>query len=247
MIEQGAVEEVEALLARKLDPNLPVMRAIGVREIAAYLRGEIDARRGDRRRPAGDPPLRQAPIYLVRAPAAARNGRASPSRSTATASADALALLRAERLGGAPWSCCATPTSTPRRSPASASRSSATATRAARRRSTSTTAAIDVVVGLRGGSASATEAEAAGLEVALVEDAVGVGRRRHAARARRDPRRALPRDRAAPARRRRARLQPRAVGPLRLRRAARRPRRLPGRAQGPGHRAALALPARARA
>ena len=43
MIDQGAVEEVEALLARKLDPDLPVMRAIGVREIAAYLSGEVDA------------------------------------------------------------------------------------------------------------------------------------------------------------------------------------------------------------
>lgn len=40
MIDQGAVTEVEALLARKLNPNLPVMRAIGVREIAAYLLGE---------------------------------------------------------------------------------------------------------------------------------------------------------------------------------------------------------------
>ena len=40
MIELGAVEEVEALLVRNLDPKLPVMRAIGVREIAAYLRGE---------------------------------------------------------------------------------------------------------------------------------------------------------------------------------------------------------------
>jgi tRNA dimethylallyltransferase len=39
MIDQGAVSEVEALLARKLNPNLPVMRAIGVREISAYLRG----------------------------------------------------------------------------------------------------------------------------------------------------------------------------------------------------------------
>lgn len=27
-------------MARNLNPNLPVMRAIGVREIAAYLRGE---------------------------------------------------------------------------------------------------------------------------------------------------------------------------------------------------------------
>ena len=40
MIEQGAVTEVEALLARKLNPNLPVMRAIGVRELLAYLLGE---------------------------------------------------------------------------------------------------------------------------------------------------------------------------------------------------------------
>jgi tRNA dimethylallyltransferase len=40
MIDDGAVAEVEALLARKLNPNLPVMRAIGVREIGAYLRGE---------------------------------------------------------------------------------------------------------------------------------------------------------------------------------------------------------------
>jgi tRNA dimethylallyltransferase len=40
MIELGALVEVEALLARKLDPKLPAMRAIGVREIASHLRGE---------------------------------------------------------------------------------------------------------------------------------------------------------------------------------------------------------------
>ena len=40
MLEHGAIEEVERLLARRLDPDLPVMRAIGVPEIAAYLRGE---------------------------------------------------------------------------------------------------------------------------------------------------------------------------------------------------------------
>ncbi len=38
----GAIAEVEALLARKLDPALPVMQAIGVAEIAALLRGEIN-------------------------------------------------------------------------------------------------------------------------------------------------------------------------------------------------------------
>ena len=40
MIEVGAIDEVERLLARNLDPDLPVMRAIGVPEIAAFLRGE---------------------------------------------------------------------------------------------------------------------------------------------------------------------------------------------------------------
>lgn len=40
MIDRGAVAEVERLLARGLDPDLPVMRAIGVREIAAYLCGQ---------------------------------------------------------------------------------------------------------------------------------------------------------------------------------------------------------------
>ncbi len=40
MFELGAVGEVQALLARNLDPSLPVMRAIGVPEIAGYLRDE---------------------------------------------------------------------------------------------------------------------------------------------------------------------------------------------------------------
>jgi tRNA dimethylallyltransferase len=42
MLDRGAVAEVEALLTRKLAPSLPVMRAIGVPEIAAMLRGEIN-------------------------------------------------------------------------------------------------------------------------------------------------------------------------------------------------------------
>ncbi len=40
MLDAGAVAEVEALMARNLDQALPVMRAIGVREIAAWLKGE---------------------------------------------------------------------------------------------------------------------------------------------------------------------------------------------------------------
>ena len=41
MIERGARQEVEQLLARNLPPNLPVMRAIGVVEIAAWISGDI--------------------------------------------------------------------------------------------------------------------------------------------------------------------------------------------------------------
>ena len=41
MMEEGAVEEVEALAERGLDPLLPVMKAIGVREILAMQAGEI--------------------------------------------------------------------------------------------------------------------------------------------------------------------------------------------------------------
>jgi tRNA dimethylallyltransferase len=40
MVDEGAVTEVETLIARKLNANLPVMRAIGVREVSAYLMGE---------------------------------------------------------------------------------------------------------------------------------------------------------------------------------------------------------------
>ena len=40
MVEAGAIEEVRALLALGLDPNLPAMRAQGVRELASYLSGE---------------------------------------------------------------------------------------------------------------------------------------------------------------------------------------------------------------
>ena len=41
MVENGAVEEVEALSRLGLDPALPAMKAIGVREISAWRRGEL--------------------------------------------------------------------------------------------------------------------------------------------------------------------------------------------------------------
>ena len=42
MLEQGAVDEVEALRARRLDPSLPAMRAIGVRDIIDWCEGHTD-------------------------------------------------------------------------------------------------------------------------------------------------------------------------------------------------------------
>jgi tRNA dimethylallyltransferase len=41
MLGGGAVDEVAQLMTRGLDPMLPVMRAIGVREIAAMLAGDV--------------------------------------------------------------------------------------------------------------------------------------------------------------------------------------------------------------
>jgi tRNA dimethylallyltransferase len=41
MIEEGAIEEVRALMALRLNPGLPAMRAHGVRELAAYIVGAV--------------------------------------------------------------------------------------------------------------------------------------------------------------------------------------------------------------
>lgn len=41
MIEHGALDEVQALLGRDLDPALPAMKAVGVRELSAHLSGSI--------------------------------------------------------------------------------------------------------------------------------------------------------------------------------------------------------------
>lgn len=40
MVAEGALEETAALIARDLDLSLPAMKAVGVREFAAHLRGE---------------------------------------------------------------------------------------------------------------------------------------------------------------------------------------------------------------
>ncbi|MBT7451006.1 MAG: tRNA (adenosine(37)-N6)-dimethylallyltransferase MiaA, partial [Rhodospirillaceae bacterium] len=40
MVEAGALDEVKALVARDLDPALPVMKALGIPDLAAFLRGD---------------------------------------------------------------------------------------------------------------------------------------------------------------------------------------------------------------
>jgi len=49
MLEAGAVDEVRALLALDLDPALPAMRAHGVPELSAYLRGTLSLEDAGRR------------------------------------------------------------------------------------------------------------------------------------------------------------------------------------------------------
>ena len=41
MVEGGALDEVRALVARRLKPDLPAMKAVGVRDFAAHLAGKV--------------------------------------------------------------------------------------------------------------------------------------------------------------------------------------------------------------
>lgn len=41
MMKRGAIEEVQNFLNRNLDPDLPAMKTIGVRELGAHLKGEM--------------------------------------------------------------------------------------------------------------------------------------------------------------------------------------------------------------
>ena len=41
MLRTGALDEVAALVDRKLDPDLPAMKALGIPEIIKYLAGEL--------------------------------------------------------------------------------------------------------------------------------------------------------------------------------------------------------------
>ncbi len=70
MIEGGAVEEVRALLALNLDPALPAMRAQGVPELAAFIRGEVSLAEAELRAvlASGQYTKRQATWFRNRSP-----------------------------------------------------------------------------------------------------------------------------------------------------------------------------------
>ena len=42
MVETGALTEVRRLIARNLSPALPALKAVGVRELAAYTSGDLE-------------------------------------------------------------------------------------------------------------------------------------------------------------------------------------------------------------
>jgi tRNA dimethylallyltransferase len=100
MVDRGAADEVRILLRRELDPNLPAMRAIGVREIGFWLRGEftreqaIAAGQQATRRYA----KRQYTWFAHQPPSAWPRFR-EPLEEDAMG--NALALLRSPRWGGA--------------------------------------------------------------------------------------------------------------------------------------------------
>ena len=67
MLEAGALDEVAALAARKLDPLLPAMKAHGVPALIRHLARRDHAGRGGGDRPRRHPALRQAAVHLVSA------------------------------------------------------------------------------------------------------------------------------------------------------------------------------------
>lgn len=103
MVESGALDEVRALLQRQLDPSLPVMRAIGVPELASYLKGEASLEEAVA---AGQLATRQ---YAKRQRTWFRNQRLGEfERGTDREAALRWLLSAATRAG-----CSTTPTSTP--------------------------------------------------------------------------------------------------------------------------------------
>jgi tRNA dimethylallyltransferase len=82
MLASGAVEEARALLGQNLDPALPAMRAHGVPELAAHLRGAITLEDAAARARAvtGQYTKRQATWFRHHPPAPAERARTINAR-----------------------------------------------------------------------------------------------------------------------------------------------------------------------
>ena len=245
MVDHGAVEEVEALLARKLDPHLPVMRAIGVPEIVGLPRGEasLEAAIAAGQQATRNYAKRQYTWFAHQPPQdwprfhEALDEDASPRAGTARR--EGLRRRRMDLLRDADIDP----------SPLAGKRVAILGFGNQGRAQALNLhdSGIDVVVGLRGGSGSTIEAEAEGLRPRLLEDAVGSA----------DVVMMLAPDEIHAALYREIEPHLREGAALGFSHglsirfgfidAARGPRRLPGRAEGAGHGAPLALPARARA
>ena len=106
-------------------PSLPVMRAIGVREIAALLRGELTAMQAIAAGQQATRHYAKRQYTWFAQPAAGRLAALHRAARRARRIDARAGAARRGQLAQTPWNCSATPTSTPPRSPASASRSSA--------------------------------------------------------------------------------------------------------------------------
>ncbi len=84
MLDEGALDEVRALLAQRLDPALPAMRAHGVPELSAHLRGEMTLDEAARRAvlATGRYTKRQATWFRHRTPVDPRSTHTIHARCT---------------------------------------------------------------------------------------------------------------------------------------------------------------------
>ena len=239
MISDEGIAEVASLAGAKPAALAPVMRAIGVREIAACLRGELTRGQALEAGRTGDPPICQAPIYLVQPPAAGRMA-ALPRAARGPAIEAALATSRRGRAAEPPFSPTARPCGsismpTPTSRLIRGRRVAIIGYGNQGRAQALNLRDSGVAVASRCPRASASRARAAGdgfdvmtaAEAAAQADVVGDARRRRGS----GPDLCRGGRAQSPAGRR-PRLRPRPQHPLRPDRAAPRPRRLPRRAQG---------------
>ena len=64
-MDHGALDEVRALSGLGLPPKAPIMKALGVAELLAYLEGQETYDNDDPTRSTGHAPLCQAPGHMV--------------------------------------------------------------------------------------------------------------------------------------------------------------------------------------